>query len=136
MSTFAIRSVRDELELILGPVKDSEGHYYDVRVNSPVVNGQVKVYDHHASQLADFFAELAGLWRKGWDGEKEYRSLEGQLSLVATRNRTGHVFLKVELWDGMGGPDFNVGATLVLEAGQLELIASGVRGALGVGGAV
>lgn len=135
MSSFAIKSVSDGVELVLGPVCDDEGYYYTVQLNSPVASVRVEVYDHHSSSLAAYFGELAALWWRGWDGEKVYESLEGQLRLSATRDSVGHVYLGVALRDGMGGADYTAGAKLVIDAGQLDAIALGAKEALSARGA-
>jgi hypothetical protein len=49
--------------------------------------------------LIAYFEDLAGHWQ-GWDSYKTYKSLEGDLTLTARHDGTGHVFLDVELkWD-------------------------------------
>ena len=135
MGSFAIKSVSGGVELVLGPVCDDEGYYYTVQLISPVVSGRCDVYDHHSSKLAAYFGELAVLWWHGWEGEKAYESLEGQLRLSATRDSVGHVYLGVALRDGMGGAEYTAGAKLVIDAGQLDGIAEGVKEALGALGA-
>ncbi len=68
--------------------------------------------------LADFFADLSRSWR-GWDGTKEYRSLEGQLGMTASHDGLGTVSCEVILgqpwppeWDVRAVLDFGAGADL------------------------
>ena len=43
---------------------------------------------------ARFFAELAADWR-GWDGERRWRSLEGEMEIEASHDGRGHVLIGV-----------------------------------------
>jgi len=64
-------------------------------------DGTVEVYElGPPKHLAAFFRDLALHWR-GWQGEKRWASLEGQLSLSAKSDSTGHTQLDVRL---RGGP--------------------------------
>lgn len=75
--------------------------------------------------FADFLESLAVDW-KGWKGERKWDSLEGELSLKAKADRTGHVYLSIEIRDG-APPRWQVTASLLLEAGQLDRIAGNGR---------
>src|SRR5215207_3128920 len=58
----------------------------------------VTVVHHYASgfqDLADFFEQHAHNWR-GWEGTREWKSLEGDLRIEA-RHEYGHVQLRVTL---------------------------------------
>jgi uncharacterized protein DUF6228 len=128
MRTVCVKSTRDSAELVLGPVRgDDEPWYYRAALNGPVVTGTVEVYDHNAADLAQFFGELGEQWWSGWAREKTYRSLEGHLTLVASRDSLGHVYLKVTLREGMGGPEWLASGMLELEAGQLPHVAAEMR---------
>ena len=89
------------------------------------LDASVLVSAYMFSGFADFFAGLATAW-KGWKGRREWRALEGELNLNAESDRTGHVYLSVELCDG-APVRWQVSATLVLEAGQLDRLAASGR---------
>lgn len=69
------------------------------------------------------FADMARDWR-GWSGEKEWESLEGELRLRCSRDRFGHVFVRVRLRSGIDVCDWCLAATVMVEAGQLQSIAA------------
>lgn len=83
-------------------------------LEGPSLTASVVSYDDHYGALADFFDGLAASWR-GWDGERTFGSLEGDLDLVATHD--GHIRLAVRLRvDGPG--EWNVRANLVVDPGE------------------
>jgi hypothetical protein len=51
-----------------------------------------RFYELHIGWLADFLSELAGSWR-GWEGERKWTSLEGDIELTATHDGRGLVAL-------------------------------------------
>jgi hypothetical protein len=77
---------------------------------------------HTETHPGALFAQMAASWR-GWRGEFVWDSLEGELDLRCTQDRTGHVFLRVALRSGATENDWVVAATVVTEAGQLEGLA-------------
>jgi hypothetical protein len=80
---------------------------------------------HMSLGLAGFFAGIAADWT-GWDGVREWRSFEGELTLHAESQRTGHVHLRVDLRCGTP-PDWKAQAGLLLESGQLDRLASAAQ---------
>jgi len=74
------------------------------------------------SHPAPLFADMARQW-SGWSGELVWESLEGELALRCSRDRFGHIFIRVELRSGPMREDWRVVATVMVEAGQLEDIA-------------
>jgi hypothetical protein len=89
------------------------------------LDAAARVGTYLSGGLADFFAGLAAEWR-GWRGRRTWSSLEDELTLAAESDRTGHVYLRVHLHDGSPAR-WTVEAELVLEAGQLEQLASEAR---------
>jgi hypothetical protein len=87
---------------------------------------RVYSFEPRPNHLAGFFRDLAVHWR-GWPGKKEWTSLEGELSLVATSDSTGHTSLAVRLRSGPYPFDWSLSVVLLIEAGQLESIASQVE---------
>lgn len=67
--------------------------YLSVTIEGPDLRASRQVYegyDEGFSNLAAYFADLAASWR-GWEGIREYESVEGDLRIQATRD--GHVNL-------------------------------------------
>ncbi len=75
--------------------------------------------------LATFFANLAAGWR-GWDGERSWESVEGDLRLDARHD--GHVQLRVTLradGSGWGNNGWTAIAELTLDPGeQVSVVAA------------
>ncbi|RLT18034.1 MAG: hypothetical protein DWI28_05245 [Planctomycetota bacterium] len=65
---------------------------------------------------------MARQWA-GWSGELVWESLEGELAIRCSRDRVGHIFIRVELRSGPYTEDWRVVVTVLAEAGQLETIA-------------
>ena len=89
-------------------------------------SAQVDVYDFHYDTLPNFFEDLAEHW-KGFAGTKSWYSLENHMMLDATSDKLGHVFLRVTLSIMDGPSDWEVKATLLVEAGQLDRLAREAR---------
>jgi len=121
-------SASDSARLRLGPpVFDPAGGVtFLADLSGPVVKACVNVYELNTSELTRFFDSLAVDWR-GWKGVKAYGSLEGQLTLDASCDSLGHVFVRVTIREDPGGPNWHAEGTLTLEAGQLERYALSCR---------
>jgi hypothetical protein len=90
------------------------------------VDGAVEVYElGPPKHLAAFFHDLAVHWR-GRQGEKCWSSVESQLSIRARADSTGHTYLDVEFRGG-SCHDWRLRGSLVVEAGQLDKIASEIE---------
>lgn len=132
-STVVITSVEHGSRLTLSDfAPESDPNFYTViaTVEQPGLRASVKVYDMHgvaaSGTLADYFDALSEEWR-GWEGEKVWGALEGQLALSCTSDRTGHACLVVRVgqtthWDG-----WSAEAVLTLDVMQRERIAKDVR---------
>ena len=101
---------------------DHAGGYYNVSLRGCDYHGAARVYADTPVHLGAFFRDLAAHWR-GWQGKKEWRSLEGELAFTATSDSTGHTSLWVRLRSGPYPYDWSLTTTLLVEAGQLEQIA-------------
>jgi hypothetical protein len=107
-------------------LSDYSGDYYVVTLRGPHFHGTARVYAYEPSaHLAAFFRDLAEHWR-GWSGKKEWSSLEGEFSLIATSDSTGHTSLAVRLRSGPYPFEWTLTAVLLIEAAQLEQIAKKV----------
>ena len=117
-----LRSSRD------GAVLSFAAHsrdYFTVTLRANGLDATVRVSSYLSDGFAMFFADLAADWR-GWQGAREWSSLEGECELRAESDRTGHVTLSVraqyrqsEVWAVEG--------SVVLEAGQLDAIAAAAK---------
>jgi hypothetical protein len=101
------------------------GEYFEVHLEGPNFRGATKVWDYEPAHLRQFFSDLAANWR-GWDGKREWASIEGEMSLTATIDRTGHISLSVRIRSGPYPFDWTMSAVLLIEAGQLDQIAASV----------
>jgi hypothetical protein len=111
---FFDRSPRDPTEPISG---------YWVRVSDHDLTATGQVYVGYAgSTPVPLFADMARQW-SGWSGELVWQSLEREFELRCSRDRVGHIFIRVELRSGQVSDDWRVVATVMVEAGQLEAIA-------------
>jgi len=118
-SSAVIKSSHDGTSL---EFSDHSGGYYLATLRGPEFHGGARVYADEPSHLAAFFRDLAAHWQ-GWSGQKEWGSLEGELSFTATSDSTGHTSLAVRLRSGPYPFDWTLTAVLLIEAGQLEPIA-------------
>ena len=103
---------------------DPEGHgtrpadYLSVTVRGPDMSASRQVYagwDGGFTPLAAFFADLADQWR-GWEGERVFESIEGDLRIEATHD--GHVRLRVLLWESTVPHGWRVESAIRLDAGE------------------
>lgn len=101
---------------------DRTANCYSVRVQGHIFHGTLCVYDDAQVYLAAFFNDLAENWR-GWQGKKEWETLEGNMSLSATCDSLGHTYLSIYLRADSDLFGWGLSTTLLIEAGQLEHIA-------------
>jgi hypothetical protein len=128
-----IKSTIENSTLTLDVLPETRtGWTFRARLSGPHVSGVVDVNDLSKAELPTFFRELADRSWSGWEGTKTYRSLEGDLKLDATRDRLGHVLLRVELFELLGLTDWMAGGTLQLDSGQLPELSLQVDALLGI----
>ena len=92
------------------------------KVSGAGINAEAFVYTFMSKGIGEFFTNLSSNW-KGWQGNIEWSSLEGEIKLQASCDRLGHIFLSVWLTNG-APPIWEAHTELVLEAGQLEMLAA------------
>ena len=136
VDSVTIKSSRNDYELTLSlpqPLGSRQPvEYLQVNLNgNQIAASSSKVYIYEASQLASFFSDLAVYW-KGWEGEKQWQSVEGDFLLGCRSNSRGHVAVRVTLKSGPYEDDWSVTAIIHIDAGQLGEIASKVRDLLHV----
>ena len=86
------------------------------------------VYEDDCAHLPQFFGDLAARW-SGWEGERSWESIEGDLKLSCSHDSLGHIRMTVELRSlGAGSIKWTVSSELMIEAGQLDSIAEDARG--------
>ena len=127
MSPFVVESSRGDVRLEFHGVVPRRGGPYEgfeikVRLSGAGLNAGERVYDHLPQRWSELFRSLADDWR-GWEGERTVESLEHQLRLSCTINRTGQVFIRVALRGDLSGSDWQVQQTLDLESHHLDDLA-------------
>lgn len=100
--------------------------YFRVSIKSKHLSSHTNVYafDPYDSNLVKFFEDLAEHW-KGFDGEKSWNSLEGELKLTCTSDNLGHFLLEVTIRNNMD--TWCAKKTIFIESGQLKNIALEVK---------
>jgi hypothetical protein len=76
-------------------------------------------YGHPPTQLLQ---ALVPVWR-GWEGKKSWLSMDGELEIDATSDRTGHITLVVRIPGYATASPWSAEANVVVEAGQIEAVA-------------
>jgi len=77
-------------------------------------------------RLLALFDEMAAEWR-GWEGTKEWASLEGELTVAVTHDRVGTVTLRAALWH-YEQLEWRAAIELTVDAGeQLTEAAAAIR---------
>jgi hypothetical protein len=109
---------RDHAALRLRP---QDRHYFVVEATSADLHCVIKVSSYESGGIPEYFGELAANWR-GWKGSKFWQSLEEELTLEATSDRLGHIFLTATLRHGFD--TWTAVVRLVVEAGQLDALAT------------
>lgn len=102
MAHVRIGSSSESLALRLEP----GANYLTAELRSAGFMAVRHVWRHYVSGFVDlvtFFQRLEGDWR-GWEGERVWQSLEGELEIAAT-----HVHSQVELWVTLTTSDLDLG---------------------------
>ncbi len=89
------------------------------RVEGPGLSAERQVYEPEEcggyGALAAFFDEMAEAWR-GWEGPREWYSLEGELTITAVHD--GHVRMATHLTTGFGEHEWTLKADVVIDPGE------------------
>ncbi|KUM34892.1 hypothetical protein AR689_12405 [Arthrobacter sp. EpRS71] len=92
-----------------------------VTAHLPGLNATKDVWDFDGwSGLLSFFEDLASNWR-GWDGDKNFDSIEGDFRLAAKHD--GHIHLALELRESGRSTPWTAMGELILDPGE-ELTAA------------
>jgi hypothetical protein len=99
--------------------------YFRVTLKTENMMASLKVYifDPFDKAFCRYFAELAENWR-GWNGIKQWNSLEGELQISSESDSLGHVTMDITL-ESYGSWKSQI--TLVFDAGQLDDISSKIK---------
>ena len=109
--------------------RDPAGHvdYLTVELRERFLFARTRVCMTEGHGLLQLFEWIARDW-KGWTGEREWRSIEGDLTLTCSTNPMGDVLVVVTLHAlSAFPPPWEVRANVKLDAGQLEGIAGAIR---------
>jgi hypothetical protein len=122
-------SERERLDV---EISENEPRYdarWKVRVKTPYLDAVHGFFSGvEPDALVAYFEELAQHWR-GWDGVREFASVEHDFKLAAIHDGSGHVELWVTLGTETDYPqrDWLVRVALHFEAGGLNAAAEAVR---------
>lgn len=91
-----------------------------VRIEEPGLSAAARIENSGVIQGPEtFFQDIAQNWR-GWEGEKTWYALEGELELTATSDSLGHITIHVQLRPTAGPEGWRVISYAYAEAGQLD----------------
>ncbi|MBD2771415.1 DUF6228 family protein [Iningainema tapete] len=108
-----------------------DNYCFIVLLESHAINASKEVWistgDNYCDpqSLVNHFKEMALEW-KGWEGEKTWSSIEGDLILSCTSDKLGHINLEVQLLQFNRPESWSATLNLSTEAGQLEKISNEV----------
>jgi hypothetical protein len=101
--------------------------YFRVSFESPAIRFSKTIYDHtDHGVLVRIFEQMAAEWQ-GWEGKKEWGSLESDMALRCLHDGLGHIDLELELAERSSDENWSAKAHLIVDAGQLEMIAYHLR---------
>ena len=127
MDEFVIKSSDDDCTIVFcGREPEDAGRpldYFHVRISRSDLSATARVWaGHPLAHPSNWLHELARTWQS-WRGELVWNSLERELALVATRDRFGHITIRIELRSGFMEHDWSLRAFVVVDAGQLDGLA-------------
>ena len=108
---------------------DELGDYWIAELRGEAVRAQRRFYALGHTGLSDYFADLAASWR-GWNGDKTWEALEGDVFLAASHDGKGTVGMLVELRAEPSvrrDADWRAALVLTLDAGALDHVAREAR---------
>lgn len=106
---------------------ERDGDYFTAVYDSPAVKVSKRVWGYTDCELlVDLFKFIAIEW-KGWEGTKEWHSIESEFGVLASSDVSGHVMLELNFREVEGPELWNSQVTIGFEAAQTEQIANKVR---------
>jgi len=107
------------------------GDYFLASVEGDGPQATVRVWGYtDCDLLVDLFESIARDWR-GWQGERTWKSIEGEFRIAVSSKSTGQVTFAVQLRHYDGEDDWRLSVPVFSEAGQLESIARHVAAFFG-----
>ena len=91
-----------------------------------IVTSSSTVYIYKPYDLAAYFEDLAAS-QKGWDGAKQWYSVEEDFVLSSSFDISGHIAMEVTLKSGVYEDEWIVQAIIHIDVGDLEEIALRVK---------
>jgi hypothetical protein len=133
MKTFVLNDVESDVELSLSyfqETPDSEG-LFTCRAAFCCLGAEAacEIEDYEAGNWSAYFEEIAVNW-KGRSDEMRSRTYQDSLGITATADHFGHIVLTVALRTAVP-PVWAFEASITLESGQLDAIASQVKAFFG-----
>lgn len=98
---------------------------YDATLTVAGMHATTAVYTYGDDGLPAFCRGLADSWR-GWEGTRQWNSLEGQLNLDAESDRLGHVTVRASVRPSAHPHTWSAALSLSFDSGSLEVISSRV----------
>ncbi|GJM40274.1 MAG: hypothetical protein DHS20C20_05560 [Ardenticatenaceae bacterium] len=113
-------------------LKHSTGtEYFRATITCKNLSASSKIYAFQPyKHITELFEHLATNWQ-GWNGEEEWVSLEGELTLTCVWQKTGKVKFSVTLLSGHYEDDWTIQTQLFVEPSQLDDIAFEMRNFFG-----
>ena len=96
---------------------------YSVTIQTPAFTATKAIHNHPAGSDPSILFQDFAQNPQGWQGEKGWGSMDGELSFSATMDSTGHVFLSVKITSDPDKQSWNVKTTMLIESGQLAQVA-------------
>jgi hypothetical protein len=106
--------------------------YFAVTMELAGIRAATRVYLYQVEDLARFFEAMA-VESQGWEGRKQWTSIEDEFEMICTTDGLGHVCTQATLREirdsGVTGcpGGWEAKGTLILEAGSLDRIARKLR---------
>jgi Family of unknown function (DUF6228) len=120
MSSITIKSAHGVREIVFS---DFDDDYVVIEIGDDALRVRKRIYLYKdGPRLCNFFRDMASQWR-GWEGEKDIESVEGDLRLEAKSDGKGHIELRAIIKNDYPGDKWFVSIPIWLEAGSLDDIA-------------
>ena len=99
--------------------------YYRVTLKNNYLTASTRIYAFHpfGKLCWQYFEELSS-YRRGWNGKKEWDSLESDFSISAESDTVGHITLEFNL---NSSDSWSARININLDAGQLDDISKKVK---------
>ena len=106
---------------------DRDGDYFTAVYESPAIKVSKRIWGYTDCELlVDLFKFIASEW-KGWEGSREWNSIEDEFGVSASSDVSGHVKLELSFREVEGPETWTSQVNIGFEAAQTEQIANKVR---------